>query len=308
MSYMGDYIKQKREEKKITVQYICDKTAIREQYINTLEAGEFDLLPSYVHAHGFLEQYCKVVGLDFYNEVKPLFDKECQKNTFGKTPEEIAIEQVVIEEASKKSPYMMFIVVVAGLLLAALAAFFFYNYMYKHSKDTSEVLYIPPIAVPSEPDIADLLPETVPVADAAADTLSIAVDNSSGNNAGTFAPSVTPVVVTPAPDNATLMVTVADNDTRRRAVLTFTDNCWVNFKSDSGTTEDFIADPGQIKVIYFSNYFSVDIGNASAISVSYQGRIFSGLGSYRQPMRNVYFVVDDNGTMELQRTPPTAAR
>ena len=132
MSNVGDYIKQKREEKKISVKQICDKTAIRMQHINLLEAGEFDSLPSYIHAHGFLEQYCKAIGLDFQNEVKPLFDQECQKATFGKTPEEVAMEQAEAKDAGKKARNATLIVIIV-LLLLALAGFFVYTSLYQHN-------------------------------------------------------------------------------------------------------------------------------------------------------------------------------
>ncbi len=319
MSNMGDYIKQKREEKKITIKYICNKTAIREQYVNMLEAGEFDSLPSYVHAHGFLEQYCKVVGLDFPNEVKPLFDQECKKATFGKTPEEIAMEQAAVEEAGKRPPYGIFAAVFAVIFLA-LVGLFIYNSVYKRYAGTPAVSTIPPAATPIEPPVSTPAATPEPAAGVVLPdngSRAAATDNYTDNGTRTpvtatppAASVVTPPapVVTPATTSAPQQP-AADNATvRRRAVLTFTDNCWVNFISDNGDKGDFIAEPGQEKVVYFSNYFSIDIGNASAISVNYRDRAFSGLGSYRQPVKGVYFVVDDNGTMTMQRTPPAAVR
>lgn len=298
MSNVGDYIKHKREEKNVTIKQICDKTAIRMQFINLLEVGNFDALPSYVHAHGFLEQYCKVLGLDFYGEVKPLFDQECQKATFGKTPEEIALEQAELENASKKTLYMKISAILA-FSLVIVTGFLFYSFIYT-------------------PKVADGLSAKGAVIHNNADT---GVNNNNdgvqaagddlGNNAGMSAGQEDTFQILPSPltyqDTASQPPSLNNAD-KRKVVLTFTDQCWVYFKSDTGITEEFTAVRGNEKVIYFSNHFSIDIGNASAISVAYLDKTFSGFGNSGQALKNLYFVVDRDGTMTQQRTPPPPAR
>ena len=91
-------------------------------------------------------------------------------------------------------------------------------------------------------------------------------------------------------------------------VLAFTDTCWINFRPDNGPSEEFTATPNFEKVIYFTNYFRLDIGNAWALSVKYRDKTFSGLGGRGQVINNLYFVVDGNDVMTQQRTPPATVR
>jgi len=297
MSNVGDYIKQKRKEKNITIQEVCNKTAIRIQSVHLLEAGAFDSLPSFVHAHGFLEQYCKAVGLDFYNEVKPLFDQECQKSTFGKTAEELAIEQEDAAEAGHKSFLQKFIILTIILLLA-LAGVFIYN-INKHKFVTVSAVTAPVFS--QNYSIVDA--EATAVVNSPSIVIS---DDNTGKDTETLAVLV-PSMPAPPPA-AEPAVTPAASAPLRKAVLTFTDECWVKLKSDNGSVEDFIAGRGNEKTVYFSNYFGIDIGNSSAISVKYLDKTFSGFGDYRKPLKNLYFVVDGDGIMTLRNTVPEMLR
>jgi hypothetical protein len=63
---------------------------------------------------------------------------------------------------------------------------------------------------------------------------------------------------------------------------------------------DFIAEKGLRKSIDFSDYFIMDIGNAAAITISYGDNVFSNLGGYRQPVKNLKFIMD-NGSLTYSK-------
>ena len=300
MSNIGDFIKRKREEKKLTVKQICDKTAIRAQYINLLEAGEFDSLPSYVHAHGFLEQYCKVVGLDFYNEVKPLFEQECNKSTFGKTPEEIAMEQAEMEEAGKRTRFVTLASVILVLLLVSAGLLTYSSLRQRYALSAfneSQPKVVLPVDLAASNEAGDKIGDDIPVAidGNIADDIDIPIESLPVEQLSAAEDTSSDLLLPQATQNVSV---------RRSAELTFTDDCWVKLTYDNGAVEDFMAIPGMRKSINFSKYFSMDIGNAWAVSVKYRDKLFSGFGGRDRPVKNLYFVVDDNEVMVQQRTPP----
>jgi cytoskeleton protein RodZ len=60
---IGEQLKQARENRRLTVEQAADSTRIRPHYIDALEAGEFDSLPSPVQARAFLRLYAEFLKL-----------------------------------------------------------------------------------------------------------------------------------------------------------------------------------------------------------------------------------------------------
>jgi cytoskeletal protein RodZ len=282
MSVLGDFLKEKREAKKITIDLIASRTAVRKEYLEMLEEGNYEALPSYVHAHGFLSHYCKVVGLDFAGEIKPMFEAECDKHTFGKTPEELLIEQHS-REKSGSSPIKVIAIVVAIAVLALIV-------VVAASRDSGASSKVSQPIVTPTPPLSEPAPATAPEPVTTAVSAEPLADTA----------AVTEIEEPVAADTAVATEPVAP----RSALLRFTDTCWVNLNIDNVTTADFMAESGQERVVEFSKYFRINIGNASAIAVSYDNRSYTGFGGFRQPVRNLYFVVDDNGTMSQTRVQP----
>lgn len=76
---VGQYLKSEREAKGIPIGHIADITKISVNYLNAIEAGRFDQLPSRVFAKGFVKSYARCVGLNieevmlrFENSIKPV--------------------------------------------------------------------------------------------------------------------------------------------------------------------------------------------------------------------------------------------
>ncbi|MCD2435537.1 helix-turn-helix domain-containing protein [Acidaminococcus sp. NSJ-142] len=63
-SKIGAYLRQKREEKKLSLEDIAEHTGIREPYLSALEEGEFNKIPGDVFIRGFLRNYGNYLGLD----------------------------------------------------------------------------------------------------------------------------------------------------------------------------------------------------------------------------------------------------
>ena len=64
MDSIGDFFKQVRETKGLTVDEVASKTRIRTDFVKALEDGNFAKLPDQVFARGFVRSYARSLGLD----------------------------------------------------------------------------------------------------------------------------------------------------------------------------------------------------------------------------------------------------
>ena len=64
MSLLGEYLKQKRVDKNYTLEKLSQKTKISVNILKSLEANDYDHLPSAAYIKGFVINYVKILGLD----------------------------------------------------------------------------------------------------------------------------------------------------------------------------------------------------------------------------------------------------
>ncbi|MES0491681.1 MAG: RodZ domain-containing protein [Leptospirales bacterium] len=61
---VGQILKKRRLEKKLTIKDACDATKLTSRHINALENENFDQFPGETYTMGFLKSYAKFLGLD----------------------------------------------------------------------------------------------------------------------------------------------------------------------------------------------------------------------------------------------------
>lgn len=62
MKHIGEYLKQRRCEKNMTLEEVASHTGIREQYLTALESGDFTKIPGDVFIKGFIRNYGNFLG------------------------------------------------------------------------------------------------------------------------------------------------------------------------------------------------------------------------------------------------------
>ncbi|MBM4121732.1 MAG: helix-turn-helix domain-containing protein, partial [Nitrospira sp.] len=61
---VGEFFRQVRETKGLTVDEVASKTRIHPDFLKALEEGNFAKLPDQVFAKGFVRSYARSLGLD----------------------------------------------------------------------------------------------------------------------------------------------------------------------------------------------------------------------------------------------------
>jgi len=64
MIRIGDKFREERESKKLTIGEVAKATKIKAEFIDVIEKGEYEKLPSPAYANGFVKNYAKYLGLD----------------------------------------------------------------------------------------------------------------------------------------------------------------------------------------------------------------------------------------------------
>lgn len=64
MESVGEFFRQVRETKGLTVDEVASKTRIRTDFVQAIEEGNFGKLPDQVFARGFVRSYARSLGLD----------------------------------------------------------------------------------------------------------------------------------------------------------------------------------------------------------------------------------------------------
>jgi len=107
----GKRLREKREEKKYSLEFVEEETKIRKYYLQALENEEFNVLPHRVYASGFVKKYARFLGLNEQEMVE-----EYKSLAYGDDPEdeeEVAYKGLV--EEGKKISYKNMII--AGIFL-----------------------------------------------------------------------------------------------------------------------------------------------------------------------------------------------
>jgi cytoskeletal protein RodZ len=66
---LGDYLKQKRLDKNFSLEKLSQKTKISVNILKSLEANDFDHLPSAAYIKGFVTSYVKVLGIPLHEAI-----------------------------------------------------------------------------------------------------------------------------------------------------------------------------------------------------------------------------------------------
>src|SRR5262245_61735776 len=86
MESIGEFFRQVRETKGLTIDEVASKTRIRTDFVKALEDGNFAKLPDQVFARGFVRSYARSLGLDeddaihrFSQSAGTYYDKQAER-------------------------------------------------------------------------------------------------------------------------------------------------------------------------------------------------------------------------------------
>ena len=152
---IGQLIRQKREEKNLSLKVISHQTKIHIGLLECLEADQFEKLPSKAYVRGFIKSTTKILGID-YNMALGLLDRAYEKNaarfspaspnqemkteTAMNTLSAIAATPLETVRSVTLSSSMFIVKSIAVLVVVGIIGFNIKNYMERASDDSETKL------------------------------------------------------------------------------------------------------------------------------------------------------------------------
>jgi cytoskeletal protein RodZ len=114
--FVGDFLREKREEKGLSLKVISQHTKISYTQLDNLEKNNLTVLPDRAYVTGFVKSYCKTIGADQDYAVTLL------EKSYGNTPlleEHENIQEVATQQAQSNSNVSIVLVAIALVIVIA---------------------------------------------------------------------------------------------------------------------------------------------------------------------------------------------
>ncbi len=262
MKQLGDWLRQARMEKGLSLEQVEELTKIRVKYLKALEDGDLDSLPGRVYTIGFLRTYAQVVDLHADNVIA-YFKEHVPEQEQVTVP----VDQTIVYKSRKRTQRNNLIAfLLLGVLVIILLIAGIYWFTHRGTGEPGEGL-IDPNPVVTEPY--------------------------SGMGIGDYyyalyrdlepKPEPPPVVEEPPPPT-TVKVTVT----------AYAGSCWIGVQIDGGYV-DYTLGNGESRTFESREPIVIKYGNAGAVAVDCNGEIEKPLGTDGQVLTRTYALnTEDN--------------
>ncbi len=274
MKEIGEYLRQAREKKNISLRDIQETTKIRLRYLEAIEQGDLEQIPGEVYRRGFLVNYANAIGIDAdevlrkYNELKnpypeqriapPQISSEKEKSDPPKKAEMTTAQPA-------RSGWLKGIYWGVGAALLGIVILLLLMPLFR-SPDHAKVKPVAKTAVPS--------PKKDLVQEQPASTSSPT-------------PSATPNVAAAQPEApaATPTTSVTPTEAPIQVEAEFSDRVWVRINADGASllTREF--NSGDAKQSWTAQKtMEITFGNPAGVHLSLNGKDLGPIGKYGVPI------------------------
>lgn len=283
MESIGEFFKQVRETKGLTIEEVASKTRIRTDFVKALEDGNFAKLPDQVFARGFVRSYARSLGLDeddaihrFVQSAGAYYDKQNER-------ERLKVRQA--EEERKRQANRKAVAVAIGIAILTL--------IFLLSREQSSLLVrrsssdLPTPAskrtAPPTSESQDAPPsqkaEAVPPTPKAKSSESPSV-SAKVNVGSTVGPVDGPASTAPAPSSlgsdgplgGISLEGAGATDGQLALDLEATELSWVVVQIDGGSPQEALLRPGEKARWKGQDQFILTLGNAGGVKAELNGK------------------------------------
>ena len=288
MESIGEFFKQVRETKGLTVDEVASKTRIRTDFVKALEEGNFAKLPDQVFARGFVRSYARSLGLDeedaihrFIQSAGAFYEKQDER-------ERLKVRQA--EEERKRQANRKAVAIAIGIAILTLVVLL--------SREQSSLLVR---RAPSEPSAA--APKRSAAPESTAQPVPAKTETESAGSAAKPKPAEAPSASTQQkPESAQAASSVAVSPPQQGALpvppplasetaavglapesssssdealvldLEATELSWVVIQIDGGSPQEALLRPGEKAKWKGQDQFLLTLGNAGGVKAELNGK------------------------------------
>jgi cytoskeletal protein RodZ len=303
MEPVGEFFRQVRETKGLTIDEVASKTRIRSDFVKALEEGNFAKLPDQVFARGFVRSYARSLGLDEEEAIHRF--AESAGSFYEKQGERERLRQRQMEEDRRRRANRKAVTI--AIMAAVLTLIFLLSREQSSVVVRRSVPDMPSPAKKTQPlkDGQDLPPQAqaenrnAPAAQKLPDPPPIAMATPADKRSISTAPAASQAVQPPAPPAvpsgglsegplAGLSVDgPAGSDEPLVLDLEATELSWVVVQVDAGSPQEALLRPGQRAQWKAQDQFMVTLGNAGGVRAELNGKPQRPFGPSGKVVRDV---------------------
>jgi cytoskeleton protein RodZ len=279
---VGEFFRQVRETKGLTLEDVATKTRIHFDFLIALEENNFTKLPDQVFAKGFVRSYARSLGLDeedairrFVQSAGPFYDKQAER-------ELLRLKEA--EDERRKKANRKAVAAGTGVALLALILLLTREQSTAPPPRTAADAPIPPVASKS-------VPQKAPPAAKSAEP---------GPKPAEPAVSASPVLPVPNQEPIPPLAAVPSEPLPTVAVggmpagegplaldLEATELSWIVIQIDGGSPQEALMRPGERLRWKGSEKFLLTLGNAGGVRVELNGKAQGPFGPSGKVVRDI---------------------
>lgn len=284
---IGQTLRSQREVLGISLVDVAQHTHLRSRYLEALEAGEFDTLPSPVQGRGMLKNYADFLGLDS-DQLLLKFADGLQTRLMENTPERIELAVRPKSRSTQRTRRFLSRDLVIGIILGlVLVVFIVWGTLQVTALRSDEAVE------PTAPSIAEVLqPEFTPTPlPTTTPTAPLLLE---GNSGASEAESE------PVADSTQEVIFISENTEGAVQVqIVARQRTWMRITVDGEVEYDGRIIRGTAYGFAGSEYVEITTGNGAGLQVFYNDVDLGTLGAYGEVIN---FVITVNG---VQTPTPT---
>ena len=294
MESMGEFFKQVRETKGLTIDEVASKTRIRADFVKALEDGNFAKLPDQVFARGFVRSYARSLGLDeddaihrFAQSAGPYYDKQVER-------ERLKVRQA--EEERKRQSNRKAVAIAIGIAILTLIFLLSREQssllVHRSSSDlpasaskrttppTPESQDPPPSQQAEADPPAQPAPKTKPSESPVVSAKTSVGDNVEPVTGPASTASAVPELASPAPSSlgsdgplgGISLEGSGATEGQLALELEATELSWVVIQVDGGSPQEALLRPGEKATWKGQDQFILTLGNAGGVKAELNGK------------------------------------
>ena len=268
---MGSTLKAEREKKGLTIKDIEQETSIRAAYLEALEEGRYDVLPSEVYVKGFIRNYAEFLQLDpaplvqEYREAlhgadaAPVVEKTPKTTSMVNERAPFSSGSDFHERVEKSHRKQIILTMVAAVVIAFVGSIYYF-----FGEDPSAAKPQQPAQQAATQQPQTQSAQTTQQAQPAAQNVQTPAQNQTAQTAQQPA--------------STLGNTASAAAGQTDVSALFTGRCWIQAVADGKVVYEGTAEANQTLRWTGKKEVVVTAGNAGAIDVTYNGQRIGKLG------------------------------
>ncbi|MCP9446337.1 MAG: DUF4115 domain-containing protein [Nitrospira sp.] len=292
MESVGEFFRQVREAKGLTVDEVSSKTRIRADFVRALEEGNFSKLPDQVFARGFVRSYARSLGLDEEDAIQR-FTKSAG-TFYEKQDERERLKLRQIEEERKRRANRKVVGVAIGIAVVVLIVLLSreQSSMLRHA-DSDQVLTAQNSVGTVKNELAATSPRDGGEPEFSGESLkqhdktTTQQSLTSGDDARHLEPTPPPIAVSRAESQTAYTVSPGadgplggiafdrsgiSGDDQLVLDLEATELSWVVVQVDNGSPQESLLRPGEKAQWKGQNQFVLTLGNAGGVKAELNGK------------------------------------